>query len=79
MAFLLFITFIFLLFFTYGVGLDVVLGVHFCFHRAVVIHEYCLEENRVRVFLLSNQLSLGLIHHTASMLHAPLRDSPLLP
>lgn len=50
--FVLFITFILLLFIPDGVGLDVVLGIHFCFHRTVVIHEYCLKEKGVWILAL---------------------------
>lgn len=67
---MLFITFIF--FFAYGVGLDVVLRVHFCFHRTVVIHEYCLEENRVGAFIsisASHPAAVwGSLHGTAILL-----------
>lgn len=49
--FMLFITFVFF-FITYGVGLDVVLGVHFCFHGTIVIHEYCLKENGIWILAL---------------------------
>lgn len=75
---MLFIAFIF--FFAYGVGLDVVLCVHFCFHRTVVIHEYCLEENRVGAFIsisASHPAAVwGSLHATAILLQPPLRDSP---
>lgn len=53
--FMLFITFIFF-FITYGVGLDVVLGVHFCFHGTIVIHEYCLKENGIWILALIVQV-----------------------
>lgn len=71
---LLFIAFILLFFVTYRVGLDVVLGVHFCFNGAVVIHQYCLQEKRAWTSARLHNMQLRPARGSTTAIHR-FRDS----